>query len=63
RARACRLPHRRPVSKIACTDTTAPGDRIKPTKIILDTTTLDGCPDGGYKHAQRRFTVCTETQN
>ncbi len=51
-----------PVSKIACTDTTAPGDRIKPTKIILDTTTLDGCPDGGYKHTQRRFTVCTETQ-
>ncbi|WP_419538489.1 LppU/SCO3897 family protein [Mycobacteroides franklinii] len=50
-----------PVSKVACTDTNAP-KRIKPLKIILDTTSLDGCPSGGYKHPQRRFTVCTEAQ-
>lgn len=50
-----------PVAKVDCTDTNAP-KRIKPLKIILDTTTLEGCPSGGYKHPQRKFTVCTETQ-
>ncbi len=50
-----------PVAKVVCTDTNAP-KRIKPLKIILDTTTLEGCPSGGYKHPQRKFTVCTETQ-
>lgn len=50
-----------PVTKVACTDTNA-SKRIKPIKIILDTTTLDGCTEGGYKHPQRRFTICTETQ-
>lgn len=50
-----------PVRKVACTDTTVP-NRVKPVKVVLNTTTLDGCPDGGYKHPQRRFTVCTETQ-
>ncbi len=50
-----------PVTKVACADTNSP-KRIKPLKLILDTTSLDGCPSGGYKHAQRRFTVCTETQ-
>lgn len=51
-----------PVSKVNCTDTTAVG-MIKPTKVILDTTNLSGCTDGGYVHPQRRFTVCTQTQN
>ncbi|WP_443899752.1 LppU/SCO3897 family protein [Mycobacteroides abscessus] len=50
-----------PVAKVVCTDTNAP-KRIKPLKIILDTTTLEGCPSGGYKHPQRKFTVCTEVQ-
>lgn len=50
-----------PVTKVACADTNSP-KRIKPLKLILDTTSLDGCPSGGYKHPQRRFTVCTETQ-
>ncbi|WP_109559279.1 LppU/SCO3897 family protein [Mycobacteroides saopaulense] len=50
-----------PVTKVACTEANAP-KRIKPLKIILDTTTLDGCAEGGYKHPQRRFTICTETQ-
>lgn len=50
-----------PVTKVACTDTAVP-NRVKPVKVILNTTSLDGCPDGGYKHPQRRFTVCTEDQ-
>lgn len=50
-----------PVTKVACTDTTVP-NRVKPVKVILNTTGLEGCPDGGYKHPQRRFTVCTEDQ-
>lgn len=50
-----------PVTKVACSDTAAP-NRIKPVKVLLDTTGLDGCPNGGYKHPQRRFTVCTEEQ-
>lgn len=48
-----------PVAKVACDDTAAQ-KRIKPVKVILDTTTLEGCVDGGYKHPQRRFTVCTQ---
>ncbi|MGV0586818.1 hypothetical protein ABQE45_24055 [Mycobacteroides chelonae] len=50
-----------PVAKVACTDTNA-SQRIRPMKVILNTTSLGGCPSGGYKHPQRRFTVCTETQ-
>lgn len=50
-----------PVTKVSCNDTAAP-NRIKPLKVILGTTTLDGCTDGGYAHPQRRFTICTETQ-
>lgn len=50
-----------PVTKVACTNTAVP-NRIKPVKVILNTAGLDGCPDGGYRHPQRRFTVCTEDQ-
>lgn len=49
-----------PVAKVSCSDTAAP-KKIKPIKVILDTTTVDGCADGGYKHPQRRFTVCTQS--
>ncbi|WP_419538942.1 LppU/SCO3897 family protein [Mycobacteroides abscessus] len=51
-----------PVAKVSCTDPNAPR-KIKPTKIVLDSTTLDSCPDGGYPHPVRKFTVCTETQD
>lgn len=36
--------------------------RERPIKVILNTSTLQGCPGGGYTHPIRRFTVCTETQ-
>ncbi|WP_155939140.1 MULTISPECIES: hypothetical protein [unclassified Mycobacteroides] len=50
-----------PVTKVACADTAVP-KRIKSVKVIMNTTSLDGCPGGGYQHPQRRFTVCTEDQ-
>lgn len=49
-----------PVTKVACSDVSAP-KKIKPLKVILDTITLEGCADGGYVHQQRRFTVCTQS--
>ncbi|MHA7662211.1 LppU/SCO3897 family protein [Mycolicibacterium sp. HS_4_1] len=49
------------VSKVNCADPNI-SSKIKPTMVILNTTTLDGCSDGGYTHPARRFTVCTQTQ-
>lgn len=50
-----------PVTKVACDDQKAP-QKYKPLKVIVDTTTLDGCTAGGYPHPARRFTVCTQPQ-
>ncbi|WP_444308616.1 LppU/SCO3897 family protein [Mycobacteroides abscessus] len=48
--------------RAACDDTSKP-NREKPLKVILNTTTNAGCgPTGGFPHAVRKFTVCTETQ-
>ncbi|WP_235071234.1 hypothetical protein [Mycobacteroides abscessus] len=48
--------------RAACDDTSKP-NREKPLKVILNTTTNTGCgPTGGFPHAVRKFTVCTETQ-
>ena len=48
--------------RAACDDTSKP-NREKPLKVILNTTTNVGCgPTGGFPHAVRKFTVCTETQ-
>ena len=44
-----------------CDDATQPG-REKPVRLALDTTSLSRCPDGGFAHPVRKFTVCTETQ-
>jgi hypothetical protein len=49
------------VSKVECGDPNS-SNKFKPTKIILNTTNIDGCSDGGYQHPIRRFTICTETQ-
>lgn len=37
-------------------------NREKPLNVILNTTTNAGCPTGGFPHAVRKFTICTETQ-
>lgn len=50
-----------PVTKVSCSDPSAP-NKIKPLKVILDSTTLAGCPSDGYSHPDRRFTVCTQEQ-
>lgn len=48
--------------RAACDDSSKP-NREKPLKVILNTTTNAGCgPAGGFPHAVRTFTVCTETQ-
>lgn len=48
--------------RASCDDTSKP-NREKPLKVILNTTTNVGCgPAGGFPHAVRKFTVCTETQ-
>lgn len=44
--------------RVPCTT----GKAEKPVKVNLDTTSVDGCPSGGFAHPVRRFTVCTETQ-
>lgn len=51
------------VRRVSCSDTTVP-NRQKPVKLITNTTTIEGCPRGGFvfDHPQRRFTVCAETQ-
>ncbi len=47
------------VSKVACDDPNA-HNKIKPSHLLTDTTTVEGCPQGGYAHPTRRFTICTE---
>ncbi len=48
--------------RAACNDTSK-ANREKPLKVILNTTTNAGCgPTGGFPHAARKFTICTETQ-
>lgn len=48
--------------RAACDDSSKP-NRERPLKVILNTTTNAGCgPTGGFPHAVRKFTVCTETQ-
>ncbi|WP_234802853.1 hypothetical protein [Mycobacteroides abscessus] len=44
-----------------CDDASQPG-REKPVRLVLDTTNLFRCPDGGFAHPVRKFSVCTETQ-
>ncbi|CPZ27834.1 Putative liporotein LppU [Mycobacteroides abscessus] len=45
----------------ACDDASAP-NRLKPTKVILNSVSVEGCPTGGFAHPLRRFTICTEMQ-
>jgi hypothetical protein len=46
---------------VSCDDLNAP-NRQRPTRIQAGTTTTAGCPDGGFAHPVRRFTVCTQTE-
>ncbi|SHS48618.1 Uncharacterised protein [Mycobacteroides abscessus subsp. abscessus] len=47
--------------RVSCADQSAP-TRVRATKVVLDTSTADMCPEGGYDHPERKFTICTETQ-
>lgn len=47
------------VSRVACDEPNL-HNIIRPTELILNTATVDGCADGGYAHPIRRFTVCTQ---
>lgn len=58
---SCLSVQRDSVLRVACNDTSKPR-REKPLKVLLDSTTSDNCPSGGFAHPVRRFTVCTETQ-
>ncbi len=46
--------------RTAC-DGTAP-HREMPVRLVVNTTTTADCPDGGFAHPVRRFTVCTQSQ-
>ncbi|VEG16091.1 Uncharacterised protein [Mycolicibacterium phlei] len=49
--------------RVACNDRSRPG-REKPVALLTDSITASpDCPAGGFPHAVRRFTVCTETQS
>ncbi|XRC86404.1 hypothetical protein RHO23_18565 [Mycobacteroides sp. PCS013] len=47
--------------RAACDDTSKP-NRERPLNIVFNTTSKAGCPTGGFTHAARKFTICTETQ-
>ncbi len=49
------------VLRTPCDDSSAP-NRYRPLKVVLNTDNVDSCPDKGFPHAVRKFTVCTETQ-
>lgn len=44
--------------RVVCTESRSE----RPTKVLLDVNSVAACPDGGYAHPVRRFTVCTEMQ-
>ncbi|MGN7778860.1 LppU/SCO3897 family protein [Mycolicibacterium sp. 22603] len=43
-----------------CDDTTVKRD--KPMKVLVNSISTAGCPDGGFAHPIRRFTICTQVQ-
>ncbi|KAA8887605.1 hypothetical protein F3087_18265 [Nocardia colli] len=46
-----------------CPATAAPCDMAgaqRPSSVVTDVATTDMCPNGGYMHAARRYTVCTD---
>ncbi|MGJ6127221.1 hypothetical protein QN239_32075 [Mycolicibacterium sp. Y3] len=47
------------ITKVACDDAAAI-NRFKAANQLLNTTTVQGCPDGGYTHPIRRFAICTK---
>lgn len=46
--------------RASCDDMSVPR-RERPVSVLLDVTSADACPDGGFAHPVRRFTVCTKT--
>lgn len=49
-------------SRAACDDKSI-ANREKPVGVILNSVSARDCPSGGFPHPERRFTICTETQN
>lgn len=49
-------------SRVACDDKGIE-NREKPVRVILNSVSASDCPSGGFPHRERRFTICTETQN
>ncbi|MFA4083773.1 LppU/SCO3897 family protein [Mycobacteroides salmoniphilum] len=49
------------VLRTNCQDSSVP-NQYRPIKVVLNTENIDGCPDKGFAHPIRRFTICTETQ-
>lgn len=47
------------VTKVSCDDHNAQ-NRYRAVKIIPNSVTTRACPDNGYAHPLRRFTVCTQ---
>ncbi|MDR3659469.1 MAG: hypothetical protein P4L86_03470 [Mycobacterium sp.] len=47
--------------RVACNDAGAP-DRQKPLNVVLDSINASDCPETGFPHPVRRFTVCAERQ-
>lgn len=50
------------VLRTNCEDSSVP-NQYRPIKVILNADNVDGCPDKGFAHPVRRFTICTETQS
>lgn len=44
--------------RVTCTERHAE----RPTKVLFDVNSVAACPDGGYAHPVRRFTICTQIQ-
>lgn len=47
------------VTSVDCDNTTAI-NRYKPVNLLLNAVDVAGCPNGGYRHPVRRFTICTQ---
>lgn len=50
------------IKRVNCADKTQM-KREKPIKLELNTASASDCPDGGFAHPVRRFTICTQTQH
>lgn len=49
------------IKRVNCADKSEP-NREKPIQLALNTASTSDCPDGGFAHPVRRFTICTLSQ-